>query len=258
MQHAVAGDLARGGHHDQRMPVVRLRQEIPRRDECALLLCAGGVGACQRYPGGIEPIGQRHRRTIDARTRQLGRRIPVVVGAGLVGFHHDRLGHRVFRYAVGREADRVDSTQRAQGAPRTRIAVQRLHETRIGIRLDEYVVGQSAAADKRPHVGPAVGVGRVLSHDPGHHGRDEHRRHETGHDRYRGCRQRADQPPFAGAAGREVQPGRIAGGDRKQGEKDCADCDPVDLRHRAVERHTVAGDIPPAVGGGPTQRQQEE
>ncbi len=84
VQHAVAGDLTRGGHRpaDARRPAER---EIPRRDEvCSLLLCAGGVGAASGT-GGIRPIGRRHRGTIDARTRQLGRRIPVVVGAGLVG-----------------------------------------------------------------------------------------------------------------------------------------------------------------------------
>ncbi len=81
----------------------------------------------------------------------------------------------------------------------------------------EYVVGPVRSRRQTP-ARSAVGVGRVLSHDPGHHGRDEHRRHETGHDQYRAkssARGSAASPVPRGA----VQPGFIAGGDRNRGEK---------------------------------------
>ena len=171
-------------------PVVGGRQLVPRRGQLALLLRAGGVAAEHRNPLRVKAVRQRHGRAVDAGGLQLGRRVPVVVGAGLVRVHHHRLGDGVVRYSVGAEADRVRAAQRSQ---RSVVSGQRRHEARVGVRLDQHVVGQPAATGEGPDVRRAVGEGGVLPDDADRHRRDEDQRHEAGGERDRRHGQRARQ-----------------------------------------------------------------
>ena len=55
-----------------------------------------------------------------------------------------------------------------------------------------------------------------------------------------------------------MQPSGVERRDHEQREKQCADADSGDAGHVVVERHTVTGHIPPPVGGGEAQGQQEQ
>ncbi len=199
MQDAVAGDRARGGDHHQRVAGVGFRQLVPRRGQPALLLRTAGVAARQRNPVGVEAVGQRHRRAVDAGRFQLGRRVPVVVGTGL---RHDvsRIASARVRSGTPLGVNPVGLTP-PSGAQRPVIVrlprFDRRHEPCVAVRLDEHVVGQTAASAELAQVVPGIGVGGVLTDDAGHHRADEHQRHEAGRQRDRRRRQRPRQPALA-------------------------------------------------------------